>query len=92
MRYRKKPVVVEAFQMEEWVFASREFPIWFNLEMGANKIVLWKKIQDNQVGYIETLEGDHRITVDDFIIKGIAGEIYPCKPGIFKKTYEKVGD
>ncbi len=39
---------------------------------------------------ILTLEGVHRVSFDDFIIQGVNGELYPCKPDIFEKTYEKV--
>jgi hypothetical protein len=39
---------------------------------------------------IKTLEGEHIASIGDFIIKGVAGEYYPCKPDIFNKTYEKV--
>ncbi len=41
-------------------------------------------------GWIETLEGGHIVCPKDFIITGIAGEVYPCKPDIFEKTYEAV--
>lgn len=40
--------------------------------------------------YIKTLEGDHHASVGDYIIKGVHGEFYPCKPDIFSETYEKV--
>lgn len=43
-------------------------------------------------GWIETLEGGHNVCPGDWIIKGIAGEFYPCKPDIFEKTYERVED
>ncbi|WP_425452782.1 hypothetical protein [Ammoniphilus oxalaticus] len=42
--------------------------------------------------YIRTLEGDMRVNKGDYIIKGIQGEFYPCKPDIFKATYEVVTD
>ncbi len=42
--------------------------------------------------YIETLEGNMRADVGDYIIKGVNGEFYPCKPDIFEKTYEPVED
>lgn len=58
-KYRKKPVVIEAYQT-------------------------------NEVIYIETLEGIHKANVGDYIITGVQGEQYPCKPDIFKKTYELV--
>jgi len=59
MKYRKKPVVVEAYQTDK--------------EMD-----------------IEMLEGTMKASPGDWIIKGVHGEIYPCKPDIFEKTYEKV--
>lgn len=40
--------------------------------------------------YIKTLEGNHHVSVGDYIIKGVAGELYPCKPDIFERTYEAV--
>ena len=40
--------------------------------------------------YIETLEGTHHVSVGDYIIQGLHGELYPCKPDIFEKTYEEV--
>ena len=41
--------------------------------------------------FINTLEGVHHVSVGDYIIRGVAGEIYPCKPDIFEQTYEEVG-
>lgn len=41
-------------------------------------------------GIIKTLEGDHYVIENDWIIQGVNGEYYPCKPDIFEKTYEKV--
>ena len=42
--------------------------------------------------FIETLEGDHLVTPGDWIITGVKGEFYPCKPDIFEMTYERVGE
>ena len=84
-RYRKKPVVIEAFQYEG--FGKGVIPVW-----GAkafNDDVLYYK--DKEL-YIKTLEGDMKAMVSDYIIKGVNGELYPCKPDIFEKIYEKVGD
>lgn len=58
-KYRKKPVVIEAYQTDKEV-------------------------------YIETLEGTMKANVGDYIITGVNGEKYPCKPDIFAKTYEPV--
>ena len=89
-KYRKKPVVVEAQQW--WSRLSQE-----NKEL--NKIV--KEGMDDSKrpcekcgegicrhGWIETLEGGHIVCPGDWIIKGVNGEYYPCKPDIFEKTYE----
>jgi hypothetical protein len=76
--YRKKPVVVEAVQ-----FTGQNFE-----EIGEFTKELAKKIAD--VGAIETLEGVMTFHPGDWIIKGVKGEFYPCKPDIFEATYEQV--
>lgn len=83
--FRKKPVVIQAMQ-------------WDGTENGATKIALLNGINAhldyNASGfcglYIETLEGKHKVTPRDFVIKGVNGEFYPCKEDIFIKTYEAV--
>lgn len=87
MRYRKKPVVIEAFQWTggpeqeedpEWIVrAIKNGVAWFENE-GTPEVIFM----------IQTLEGVHEASVGDYIIHGIAGEIYPCKPDIFQATYE----
>lgn len=85
-KYRKKPVVIEAVQWNGENFQQiDEFT-------GGNKVHRvgsWDKSVDNSI-VIPTLEGDHRALVGDYIIKGVQGEFYPCKPDIFEQTYEKV--
>ena len=49
-----------------------------------------QSIESSELLICGTLEGAHRITFGDYIIQGVRGEIYPCKPDIFKKTYELV--
>lgn len=88
-KYRKKPVVIEAFrwtgdheQIEEpnWIIeAIKNGTIWFN-HAGTEYV--------NMV--IKTLEGDHIASRGDYIIKGVQGELYPCKPDIFEQTYDPV--
>lgn len=82
--YRKRPVVVEAFQI---------VPAWFAIGYPgcekADGIVL---DLDEQCVYIETLEGRMRGNLWDWVIIGVNGEKYPCKPDIFEKTYEPAGD
>lgn len=77
-KYRKKPVVIEAVL---WTGDNYEPIAEF---MGQNPA------QDDggESMFIETLEGTHRATLGDYIIKGVAGEFYPCKPEIFAATYE----
>lgn len=80
MKYRKKPVVIEAMQYlrEENISACLDFCF----EMVYN--------QDENEYYIRTLEGDMKVSKGDYIIKGVQGEFYPCKSDIFEMTYEKV--
>ena len=82
MKYRKKPVVIEAFQ---WKGSLESAPEWF-VNSGNRGPVMRHITFVN----IHTLEGIMRADVGDWIIKGVNGEIYPCKPDIFEKTYEEV--
>jgi hypothetical protein len=80
MKFRKKPVEIEATQ-------------WF--KMGDHPAVM---LHRNQVlvenlapyGWVETLEGGHIVTPGDWIITGVKGEHYPCKPDIFEMTYDAI--
>ena len=86
-KYRKKPVVIDAIQLTaetvhecySFVGAKGNFP---ECGMGIDP-------SDGQFK-ITTLEGVHTASVGDWIIKGVNGEFYPCKPDIFAKTYEKI--
>ena len=78
MKYRKKPVEVEAFR-----YGYDDEPGCF-LNSGMVKDI------QNEYCIICTLEGDMRGNRGDYIIKGLRGELYPCKPDIFEKSYEKV--
>lgn len=86
MRYRKKPVVIEAFV---WTGGpdQTEDPEW-----------IIEKIESGDVTFepgamlIHTLEGVMRAGVGDYVIRGVQGEIYPCKESIFRETYEAVED
>lgn len=88
MKFKKKPVIIEAIQ---WTGTTNRY----------NEICLFVGIslQNNHCGepepqelYIETLEGIHTAKKGDWIIKGVKGEFYPCKPDIFEETYEAVVD
>lgn len=86
MKYQKKPVVIEAFQL-----GIDYIPDWFMDAVTANKVILHGTSHADTNADIETLEGWHHASYGDFIIRGVKGEIYPCKPDIFAMTYEKVG-
>jgi hypothetical protein len=81
-KYRKKPVVIEAVQ---WT--------------GDNVIEMYQftgiksiKVSNSDELIVHTLEGDMVASNSDYIIKGIKGEFYPCKPDIFEQTYEEYND
>lgn len=77
MKFRKKPVVVEATQ-------------WFKLgdHPAVEKMPTWVVAFEKTRGWVKTLEGGHVVTPGDWIITGVHGEHYPCKPDIFELTYE----
>lgn len=83
MKFRKKPVEIEAVQYTGSVQSIIEI-IDFMKEVP--EIFQGKEI-DEKFLKIKTLEGDQIASVGDYIIKGIANEFYPCKPDIFEKTY-----
>lgn len=92
-KYRKKPVVIEAFQMTDTRMKSNEnWPQWmhdaFNSQSAKAGDLFYKNYPEELT--INTLEGQHHVSLDDFIIQGVQGELYPCKPDIFEATYEKV--
>lgn len=88
MKYRKKPVIIEAIQFED----NSDRIIEIHEFMGGDTIRVNYEDKDNPYLKIETLEGTMKASVGDYIIKGVNGEFYPCKPDIFEKTYEGVID
>jgi len=86
-KYRKKPIVVEAYQFISCADLKFHSPDWLRSHIGKEIIVSWGK---NAGAYIQTLEGKMKVSIGDYIIKGVDGEFYPCKPDIFEKTYELV--
>ncbi|WP_312693509.1 hypothetical protein [Caproiciproducens sp.] len=92
MKYRKKPVVIEAWEFTwESVLSSSPKEKQIPPEIALNpkiKIHLTDKIENSQYAEIDTLEGTMVANAGDFIIRGVNGEFYPCKPDIFEKTYE----
>lgn len=88
MRYRKKPVVIDAWQfmpdkidIPEWVHLS-----WFCEEVIRGPFNSTRR--GSPIVQIPTLEGTMTARIGDWIIRGVNGEVYPCKPDIFEKTYE----
>ncbi len=96
-RYRKMPVVVEAFQMtEERRWDNSEWPTWlheaWNRDITEGALFVSRVGNpDNSLLSIGTKEGVMSVSWDDWIIQGVQGEIYPCKPDIFESTYELIG-
>lgn len=100
-KYRKKPLVIEALQWDgsnliEVTAFLKGVPIE-SIESEINSSDLaqknWKELEKSSYHKgitIPTLEGNMIASVNDFIIKGVAGEFYPCKEKIFKETYELV--
>ena len=97
MKYRKKPIVIEAFQYDgDLMNRDGEYyiPQWA-VEAFKTKVMYYASLQWNDAQcelFITTLEGNHHVSVGDYIIKGVQGELYPCKPDIFEQTYEMVGE
>ena len=89
-KFRKKPVVIEAFQMtKEGRWDNSEWPNWLHeaWNRSAGEGGMWC-VDGGEELFCGTLEGVHRVDFGDFIIQGVKGEIYSCKPDIFEMTYE----
>ena len=92
MKYRKKPVVIDA-----WIAKDLSYTIGKDWNLGilpeciktAYKKGEWVFLTSGEI-HIPTLEGTMIAQPDDYIIQGVSGEFYPCKPDIFKLTYEEV--
>lgn len=90
MKFKKKPVIIEAIQFTEEVALSvlaDKQPGPFGLGVSGSWHGPTRKLHSASIG-IKTLEGVMRANLGDWIIKGVKGELYPCKPDIFEATYE----
>lgn len=95
-KFRKKPVVIDAIQLTdrnvrqvyEWVHGCVAIKTDIDLHKWDDyiQLIIAKGMK------IPTLEGNMVASIGDYIIKGIQGEFYPCKPDIFLATYEKVNE
>lgn len=85
-RYRKKPIEVEAIQFDGWNWATC-------MQFMSDEILLFpQEFCKKEHLVIHTVDGDMKANIGDYIIKGVNGEFYPCKPDIFEKTYELLED
>ncbi|HEX7021430.1 MAG TPA: hypothetical protein VF171_01140 [Trueperaceae bacterium] len=88
-KYRKKPVVIEAMKVSEAIHIARtdwdSLPLWLEDAYNNGGIVF-----ERDAISVKTLEGTMRGELDDMLICGVEGEIYPCKPSVFVTTYERV--
>lgn len=95
--YRKKPVEIEAFQMTRARRSDNlDWPNWLHVawnseldQVGCVYPADYPNSHGDDKLKIRTLEGVHLVDFDDWIIQGVKGELYPCKPDIFELTYEK---
>ena len=94
LKFRKKPVVIEAFQMtEERRAINGDWPNWMHKAWQLDREApgsLYPTEEGTGDGTLSigTLEGQHLVSWGDWIIQGVKGELYPCKPDIFDATYE----
>lgn len=95
MKYRKKPVIIEAFQYNGDLKGSDGqyyVPDWAVHAFEEN-VMCYDSFDATTPPcelFIKTLEGVHHVSVGDYVIKGVRGELYPCKPDIFEETYEVI--
>ena len=94
-KYVKRPIVIEAMHWPEPGYAVQALPViaWV-LENGGNAVLYCRDQEACDAGAhhlrIQTLEGIMEASPGDYIIRGIKGEFYPCKPGIFEASYDEV--
>jgi hypothetical protein len=88
MKYKKKPVIIEAIQLLNNNSSIEEcLKFIYNVFITDDDI---ETVKNDKHIRIQTLEGDMKASFGDYIIKGVNGEFYPCKPDIFEKTYESI--
>lgn len=90
MKFRKKPVEIEAMFFDGTEDTLHEISRWMTNGQDAFETFENYEGGDVESVKIETLEGDMTASVGDWIIRGVKGEFYPCKPDIFAATYDLV--
>ena len=87
-RYQKRPIIIDAFQLtDEQRRAGGPFPDWALSALGMSTT---EKIRNSERIYVNTPEGKMYVNAGDYIIRGVKGEVYPCKPDIFEASYDLV--
>lgn len=89
MKFRKKPILIEAIQYVGTVESNREIIDWTRDSATPAYVDKYDPVAGN-VLYINTLEGTFVIRSGDWVVKGVKGEFYPCDKEIFEMTYERV--
>ena len=89
-KYRKKALVVDAFRITPAVSMSHDWPPWLEAQFMAGALT-WH-MRPNGIYWLglHTLESDIEVNEGDWIVRGAAGEIYPVRDDIFRKTYERI--
>lgn len=94
MKYRKRPIVIEAYkwmQISPYIEGQKRDVDYYRTPSGNGQTECKHcKNLMHVHGWIDTLEGGHIVCPGDWVITGIKGEVYPCKPDIFEATYEAV--
>jgi hypothetical protein len=96
LKYKKRPVVIEAAQYDGTEKCAGELAEWGKGPDGKTTILPLYDVWDGGEKFdrleILTLEGTHLVSPGDFVVKGVKGEFYPVKPDIFILTYESAGE
>lgn len=82
-KYRKRPVVIDAYRLDDR--PDNVEPDWLERAVVDNVVVMYVDHTD-----VHTTEGTMRADLGDWIIRGVKGELYPCKPDVFEATYDEV--
>lgn len=92
MRFRKKPVVIDAMHYDGSFEGAQKVTAWMHSFDTQPDVILDIDRRGLVMGlHIMTLEGRMEVSPGDWVIRGVAGEFYPCKPAIFDQTYEAIG-
>ena len=98
MKFRKKPVIIDAIQftgkesLDDVIKFMNPEELCGKREVNTIRSIIGHYIEKDEIIVIPTLEGDMIASKGDWIIRGVQGEYYPCKPDIFEATYEVVSE